>query len=130
MTFLLLTLTTLLFAPGSGVATLLREKGINPWKPLIYAIGKEECKHDTAAINHTEQAYGFFQVRPIRLEDYRKRTGIHYTTRDMLDYKKAERVFMYYAAQIGPYDFETIARQWNGSGPMTIAYWNRVKKYL
>ena len=34
------------------------------------------------------------------------------------------------ADQIGPYDFEQIARKWNGSGQLTINYWNRIKEYL
>jgi hypothetical protein len=48
----------------------------------------------------------------------------------MFDYEKAEEVFLYYAHQIGPYNFEKIARNWNGSGARTTEYWNQVKKFL
>jgi hypothetical protein len=89
-----------------------------------------EGKCDTTAYNEFEEAAGFFQIRPIRLEDYKMRTGISYTTEDMFDYKKAEEIFLYYANRVGPYDFEKIARDWNGSGAKTTEYWNRVKKFL
>jgi len=48
----------------------------------------------------------------------------------MYDYEIAEKVFLFYACQIGPYDIEKISKQWNGSGPMTIEYWKRVKAQL
>jgi hypothetical protein len=75
-------------------------------------------------------AAGYFQIRPIRLIDYNKRTGSYYTRKDLFNYKVSEKIFLYYASQIGPYDLEQIARKWNGSGRNTIYYWSRVKKYL
>jgi hypothetical protein len=48
----------------------------------------------------------------------------------MYNYETAEKVFLYYASQIGPYDFEKIAVNWNGSGSMTVNYWRKVKEYL
>jgi hypothetical protein len=50
--------------------------------------------------------------------------------KDMFDYKISEKIFLYYASQIGPYNFEKIAKKWNGSGSRTINYWKRIKKYL
>jgi hypothetical protein len=64
------------------------------------------------------------------VEDYNKRTGSNYTMNDMFNYKISEKIFLYYALQIGPYDLKSIAMNWNGSGPRTIQYWNQVKKYL
>ncbi len=49
---------------------------------------------------------------------------------DMFDYEISEKIFLYFADMIGPYDFEKIAKRWNGSGSMTINYWNRIKIYL
>jgi hypothetical protein len=49
---------------------------------------------------------------------------------DLFNYKISEKIFLYYAAEIGPYDFERIARAWNGSGESTNLYWEQVKKLL
>jgi hypothetical protein len=118
------------FAPFHESITILYSPPIKPYEKLIYAIGMTETKGDTLAYNNIEKAVGYFQIRPIRLEDYNTRTGNSYKLNDMFNYKTAEKVFLYYASQIGPYNFEKIARNWNGSGPRTIHYWNRVKKYL
>jgi hypothetical protein len=117
-------------APSRESLMIPESRPVEPYKPLIRAIGIVETRCDTLAYNPIEQAAGYFQIRPIRLEDYNKRTGSKYTMYDMFDYKISEKIFLYYAVQIGPYDFEKIARRWNGSGPRTIHYWNRIKKYL
>jgi hypothetical protein len=118
------------FAPVPESVTIMYSAPVNPYKELIYAIGMAETKCDTLAYNSIEKAVGYFQIRPIRVEDYNKRTGSNYKPEDMFDYETAEKVFLYYAAKIGPYNFEKIARNWNGSGIRTYYYWNRVKKYL
>jgi hypothetical protein len=48
----------------------------------------------------------------------------------MYDYDTSEKVFLYYASELGPYKFERIAKNWNGSGIKTIQYWRQVRKYL
>ena len=118
------------FAPTYPCLYAPESEPINPYRGLIYGIGMVECKLDTLAVNPIEGAYGYFQIRAIRLEDYRKRTGINYSLSDMLDYRKAERVFMYYATRIGYRDPGKIARDWNGSGPKTWEYWKKVRKHL
>ena len=50
--------------------------------------------------------------------------------KDLFDYKVSEKIFLYYAEMYGPYNFEKIAKRWNGSGPKTYYYWQRVKKHL
>jgi hypothetical protein len=117
-------------APSRESLLILESRPIEPYKTLIHAIGIVETKCDTLAYNPIEKAVGYFQIRPIRVEDYNKRTGSKYTLKDMFNYEISEKVFLYYAVQVGPYDFEKIARRWNGSGPRTIHYWNRIKKYL
>lgn len=121
---------TFAFAPVPEAFTILHPPPVNPYKKLIWAIGMAETKCDTLAYNATEKAVGYFQIRPIRVEDYNKRTGSNYKSEDMYDYETAEKVFLYYAAKIGPYNFEKIARSWNGSGIKTYYYWNKVKRYL
>lgn len=130
VTLLLLSCTFRTFAPESNSLVILKSAPIEPYKKLIYAIGMVETKCDTLAYNPVEEAVGYFQIRPIRLRDYNKRTGNRYKMKDLFNYEISEKIFLYYASQIGPYDFERIARKWNGSGPRTIHYWNRIKKYL
>jgi hypothetical protein len=127
---LLLFISPLAFAPDYESATLISSQPVKPFDKLIYAIGMTETKCDTFAFNIVEKAVGYFQIRPIRVEDYNKRTGSNYKLYDMFNYEIAEKVFLYYAVQIGPYNFERIARNWNGSGPRTQHYWNRVKVFL
>ena len=103
---------------------------IEPYNTLITSIGIVEGKLDTLAYNSIEKATGYFQIRPIRLKDYNKRTGNNYQLADMFNYQIAEKIFLYYADSIGPYNFEKIAKNWNGSGPMTISYWKKVQKEL
>jgi hypothetical protein len=101
-----------------------------PFERLIQAVTIVEAKGDTMAFNVVEQAAGLFQIRPIRLIDYNIRTGSNHTMDDMFDYEISKKIFLYYASQIGPYNFERIARSWNGSGVKTIDYWNKVRKHL
>ncbi len=96
----------------------------------MHAIGMVETSCDTLAYNPREKAVGCFQIRPIRVEDYNKRTGGNYSMRDVYNYRTSEKIFLFYASQIGPYNFERIARKWNGSGKNTIQYWQQVKKFL
>ena len=103
---------------------------IEPYSKLIYAVGMVEGKGDTTAYNELEMAAGYFQIRPIRLQDYNNRTGNRYTMDDMFNYEISEKVFLYFASQIGPYNLEKIAKNWNGSGAKTIEYWERIKEFL
>lgn len=125
-----LAVTVKALAPSRDSFVIVSPEPINPYKRLIYAIGMVETKCDTLAYNAFEEAVGYFQIRPVRLEDYNKRTGNRYKKRDLYNYTISEKIFLFYAHEIGPYNFEKIARRWNGSGPKTYHYWNRVKKYL
>jgi hypothetical protein len=127
---LLLSFTYRSFAPGYGSFLIFHSSPIEPYKRLIHAIGMVETMCDTMAYNPIEEAVGYFQIRSIRLEDYNKRTRSNYKMKELFNYEISEKIFLYYAVKIGPYDFEKIARRWNGSGVRTINYWNRIKKYL
>jgi hypothetical protein len=119
-----------LFAPVSNSVTIIVYEPADPFRNLIHAIGRVETKFDTLAYNPVENAVGYFQIRPIRLRDYNERTGNKYRLKDMYNYNISEKVFLYYASGIGPYNIERIAKNWNGSGKKTIQYWRQVKKYL
>jgi hypothetical protein len=129
LTFLLV-LTFKVFAPASESLTLIRTTPIEPFTILIHAIGMVETEYDTLAFNPLEGAVGYFQIRPIRLADYNFRTGSTYTMNDLFNYKTSEKIFVYYASELGPYNFERIAKTWNGSGKSTIQYWDQVKRFL
>jgi hypothetical protein len=127
---ILLLLTLKALAPDRKSLIVVDSEPVNPYKKLIYAIGMVETKGDTLAYNPVEHAVGYFQIRPVRLKDFNMRTGSKYTMKDLFNYKISEKIFLYYASQIGPNDFEKIARRWNGSGSRTFFYWKQVKKLL
>jgi hypothetical protein len=118
------------FAPDNDSFVVVRAIPVEPFSTLIHAIGMVESQYDTLAYNPLEEAVGYFQIRPIRLEDYNTRTGSTYSMNDLFDYKISEKIFLYYAVAIGPHDFERIAKTWNGSGKSTLLYWEQVKKFL
>jgi hypothetical protein len=126
----LLTLAFKVFAPANESVIVVRPLPVEPYKNLIHAIGMVETQLDTLAYNPLEKAVGYFQIRPIRLVDYNNRTGSMYSRNDLFNYKISEKIFLYYATEIGPYNFERIAKTWNGSGKSTLIYWNQVKKFL
>lgn len=128
MLFTLISLN--LFAPDSGALVIEAAEPVKPFGKIIYAIGMVETGCDTLAFNPEEDAAGYFQIRPIRLRDYNRRTGSSYSMNDLYDYYVSEKIFLYYASQIGPYNPEKIAKKWNGSGIRTKHYWSKVKKNL
>ena len=126
----MLLITFKVFAPASASLILVRTSPAEPFQSLIHAIGMVETQYDTLAFNPLEEAVGYFQIRPIRLMDYNARTGSTYTMNDLFNYKISEKIFIYYATELGPYNFERIAKTWNGSGNSTIQYWEQVKRFL
>lgn len=127
---IILTFTVPALAPDNKGFIIPRPPLLNPYKPLMYAIGMVETFGNTLAYNEFENAAGIFQIRQVRIDDYNRRTGSNYVIGDMFDYDVSEKIFLYFAALTGPYNFEKIAKAWNGSGPMTEYYWQRIKKYL
>ncbi len=126
----LLSFALRVFAPDRESVIIIKTTPVDPFRTLIHAIGKVETSYDTLAYNPFEEAVGYFQIRPIRLQDYNERTGNTYSKSDLYNYYISEKIFLYYASQLGPYNFEQIARNWNGSGAKTIQYWKQVKKNL
>jgi hypothetical protein len=117
-------------APDHQVISLVESGSINPFEELIRAVMQVESSGDTLAYNAEEEAYGPLQIRPIRLYDYNKRTGKKYTMHDCFRKDVSFEIFLYYATLIGYPNFETIAKRWNGSGKLTITYWEKVKARL
>ncbi len=117
-------------SPSVNEIVIFADEPVQPYRKLILAVGKVETMNDTLCYNPIEEAAGYFQIRPIRLQDYNRRTGSKYTSRDLFNYAISEKIFLYFADLIGPYDLEQIARKWNGSGAMTTYYWNRIRENL
>lgn len=118
------------FAPADESLVILKTRPVEPFLSLIHAVGMVETSFDTMAYNPVEEAIGYFQIRPIRLEDYNERTGSRFSKEDLYNYEISEKIFLYYASEIGPYNFEKIAKNWNGSGKKTIEYWKQVREHL
>jgi hypothetical protein len=117
-------------APGLKVVYLFIPEQINLYDRLINAVVQVESLGDTLACNQTEEATGAFQIRPIRLRDYNQRTGSNYKLEDCYNFEISKKIFLFYAKRIGYPDYESIARNWNGSGSNTLDYWERVKTFL
>lgn len=126
-------------APDSKSIAILEATPIRPYEGLSKAIDIVETNCDPFAIgdrNLKEWSYGIKQIRQIKLDDYFRLTGIRYEVTDMFDPVKADEVFIYFAHKIGPYDFERIARVWNGGSgkgmklASTKTYYLKVQKVL
>jgi hypothetical protein len=128
--FILISLTGKAVAPDTDYLTIFKTPAIQPYAPLMDAIGIYETMGNTLAFNEFENAAGIFQIRQVRVDDYNHRTGNNYKLPDMFDYKISEKVFLYFADLAGPYRFEKIAKAWNGSGPRTEFYWQQIKTLL
>jgi hypothetical protein len=124
---ILICVRTTLFAPIWEHISLLAGKSINPYKELVKAVCKLESDNGKCIYNPVENAVGQFQIRQIRVDDYNQRTGNNYKLEDFYDYNLSEKMFLYYASGKS---YEKAAKNWNGSGSLTISYWNNIKKLL
>jgi hypothetical protein len=129
--FILLFLPITLFAPSNPKEiTIEQMKPINPHIPLMEAMSVVESNQNAFAVNIEEQAYGLLQIRQCKLDDYNKAVGKNYNLTDLFNTELSKIIFYWHCGQYSPYDFETIARVWNGSGEMTKVYWEKVKREL
>lgn len=103
---------------------------VDPYERIWNAVCMEESRMNPWAHNIMENAVGISQIREVRIEEYNRLSGKNYQLHEMFDAVKSREVFMYYAHRIGWRDEDLIIRKWNGSGPMTLKYLKRVKKYL
>ena len=130
MLIIILPLALKSFAPEHRTIILTSAIKEQPYEAIFKAVCVTESNFDADAYNSKENAVGIAQIRSIRIRDYNQRTGDNFTLSQMFDPDKAKIVFMYYACKFHPSDYEKIARSWNGSGPMTEIYWNKVKVML
>jgi len=114
-------------APAVGPAYIFSPSPVNAFDRLIQAVVMVESSGDTLAYNLIEEATGAFQIRPIRVLDFNQRTGGNVKIEDCFSYEVSKGIFLYYAKLPEYPDCELIARNWNGSGTATQAYWEKVK---
>lgn len=117
-------------APDNNVIHILREEPVNVYERIFRAVLQVECSGNIRAYNQIEEATGPLQIRPIRLRDYNQRTGNKYLLEDCYDFEISRKIFLYYASKTGYPYYESIARNWNGSGGKTSEYWEKIKAYL
>ena len=106
------------------------------YEDLINALYKYEAKCNPFAYNPVEEATGGLQIRPIRLAHYNELTNSNYTIEDCYNFEISKKIFLYFCNHDGsgkliPWKtWEQAAKDWNGSGPMTITYWENVKQLI
>lgn len=125
---LFLPMTLSCFAPSLPGEFVLIPERINPFEKLLEAVIITESNGNLLAYNEKEEAVGCLQIRQCRVDHFNQLSGKSYTLQDMYDYNKAVEVFMLFAQRLQ--DPEKIVKRWNGSGPMTTVYWNKVKIIL
>ena len=127
LTILFLAITMRAFCPEYREMIIPEGERIQPFERLTYAIGMVESQNQDTSVNRSELAFGRYQIREIRLQDYFERTGIVYTLEEMKDSIKAKRVLLFYCDQFGPYQLDKICLDWNCQSRKYLA---KVKKQL
>lgn len=119
--------TTEVIWPELGYTTTEVNSLDRLWLATCYV----ESRFNEYAIKEDEGAYGIAQIRQIRLDDYYQKTGVYYTLTDCFKVEVAKEIWYYYAENVhAGFDYCTIARSWNGSGPMTWEYWDKIEEAL
>ena len=110
------------------------------WTALFIAIRIVESSCNPQAFNESENAKGYYQIRPIYVEDVNRIAKTSYQHDDAYDQKKAEEMIRIYAEHYCkirkiPLTYENVARLHNGGSKghlkkATLPYWKKVKKEL
>lgn len=127
MTILFASIFTILLAPGNRIITLVVQEP-EPYQLLWNAVKMVESYNRNDAVNYDEAAYGIAQIRQCKLDEYYRYTGIRYSLHDCLREDVSYEIFNWHCNKWR--DIETAAKRWNGSGPLTTIYWNKIKRYL
>lgn len=132
--FLFLAYSRIAFCPNLNTLLIVKSEPIievlkltTAYDKLIDAIFNYESGRNPNAYNKKEGAVGGLQIRQCRIDHYNELTGKNYTLDEMYDFDKAKEVFLHFAKGKS---YEQAAKNWNGSGPMTIDYWNHVQPLI
>jgi len=101
---------------------------INPFLLVWEAVKFVETRNNPDTINYTEMAYGPGQIRQEKLDDFNLANGTNFTLIDCLDEKISKRIFMWHCMRYNECDLAI--RRWNGSGPETYKYLEKVNEVL
>lgn len=134
---ILLTIILLLIAiklsapPGVNIPVILKAEALNNLEAIWRAVCQVESGGNRWAwcidVNG-KPSIGISQIQQSRIGHYNQLTGASYTLDDCFDPEISKEVFMYFAERIG--NEEKLIRAWNGSGPATIKYYEKVKSKL
>jgi hypothetical protein len=124
---LLLTVFSTLYAPGWLQMAVISHNPISYYEPLLRAVSKVESMDGLYVYNEKENAVGWLQIRQVRVDHYNRLTGKNYELNDFYDLDLSRQMFLFFAKGKS---YEEAAKQWNGSGPMTETYWNKIQKNL
>jgi len=117
--------------PGVNIPVLLKIRPMNNNEAIWQAVIQVESGGNPMAycidING-KPSVGIAQIQQSRISHYNRLTGASYNLDDCFDPEVSKEVFMYFAERIG--NEERLIRAWNGSGPMTKKYYNKVKARL
>ena len=118
-----------LFAPSATYMIIDKIEPLNPFEKLFNAVCKVESNNDSLAfvidINGLPSV-GIVQIQQCRIDDYNKHTGNHYDLIDCFSQRLSKKIFLFYCQG----DYESIAKHWNGKGPLTDIYWMKINKIL
>jgi hypothetical protein len=126
--FLILLISLPALAPDERKILIAECDPVNPYERLIAVIVSVECNGDYSAYNPVEHAYGPFQIRPCRLQDYNIRTGSIYQMKDCFDYEVSRKIFLHYASKYRPDDILGICISWNGKSRRNLYYQKVISK--
>ena len=115
-------------APEFNALYIETAKPIKPVHLLWEAVKMVESANIHSIINKSEGAYGCGQIRQVKLNEYNKATGSAIKLKDCLNEEISRKIFFWHCSKYS--SLELAAKRWNGSGPATERYWNKVKKYL
>jgi len=116
-------------APGYARMVVVEGESVKPYRAIIEAVTEVESSKGKYLYNANEQAVGWFGIRPIRLDDYNKRTGKNITLDECYQYEVGEMIFLYYASQIDYRDVKAICISWNGVSKKNL-YYQKIKKVM
>jgi hypothetical protein len=129
ITILLILLTMVCKAPEWKTLTIIRAESINPYETIVKAVTTVESRNGKYLFNEKENAVGWFGIRPIRLNDYNKRTGKNISHTACYNYEVGRMIFLYYASQFDYRDTKSICVGWNGKSKKNL-YYKKIRKEL
>jgi len=131
MIILLLLSLSLSAPPGVNIPMIIKEAPLNNYEAIWEAVCKVESNGNPDAFCidiNGQPSVGIAQIQTSRIKHYNRLTGKDYKLYDCFSSEVSKEVFMHFA-YIHKNE-EKLIRSWNGSGAMTVIYYNKVKRYL